>query len=55
MQHGVLQILGLDHTYGVSCLNRIPQDFPNDQEISVKMNQFALAAQLACRLVHIFK
>lgn len=48
-QHRVLELLGVDHTYGVSCLNRIPTDFPNDYDLAIKMSQFALCTQLACR------
>lgn len=49
MQHGALEDLGLDHKYGVSCLNRVAQDYPNDRGVMMKMNQFALAANLACK------
>lgn len=49
MQHGCLEDLGLDYTYGVSCLNRVGQDYPNDRGVMMKMNQFALGANLACQ------
>lgn len=49
MQHGALEDLGLNYKYGVSCLNRVGQDYPSDRGVMMKMNQFALAASLACQ------
>lgn len=48
MQRGVLELLGFEPEFGVSCLNRINQDFPGDRELLGKMQYFAVSAELAC-------
>ena len=49
MQHQVLELIGVEHKYGVSCLNSIPQTYANDRELHIKMNQFMIRANLAGR------
>ena len=49
IQRETLEMMGVEHQYGVSCLNRISQDYPEDREIPSKMQQFMLGASLACR------
>lgn len=49
MQRNVLKLLGYNADFAVSCLNRIPADFGQDREVMMKMQQFALCAELACR------
>ena len=51
IQRNVLKLLGYNPDFAVSCLNKIPQDFGTDREVMVKMNQFALCAETACRYV----
>lgn len=49
MQREVLTWIGLDADFGVSCLNRMSEDFPNDKELAMKMQAFAACAQLSCQ------
>ncbi len=49
IQREILEKLGFNKDYGVSCLNNIARDFPNDREIEVKMQHFALRAQFGCQ------
>ena len=49
LQRGVLNLLGMDAEYGVNRLNRLGQDYRTDQEVMMKMQHFAMAAQVACR------
>jgi hypothetical protein len=49
MQRGILAKLGFNPDYACSCLNNVAQIFPNDQEIFMKMQLFALSAELACK------
>ena len=49
MQRGVLKLIGFNPDFGVSCLNRINVDFPEDREIMMKMQHFALCAELSCQ------
>lgn len=49
MQKGIIELLGLDAEYGISFLNRMAEDYPQDEDLHVKMNQFALCAQLSVR------
>mmetsp|Transcript_10870 Transcript_10870/g.14956 ORF Transcript_10870/g.14956 Transcript_10870/m.14956 type:complete len:538 (-) Transcript_10870:240-1853(-) len=49
MQHGILSLLGYDPKFAVSCLNKIGEDFPNDKELLMKMQYFAMCAQVACK------
>jgi hypothetical protein len=49
MQRSIIQLIGIDADYGVSFLNRMDKDYPQDEDLHVKMNQFALCASLAAR------
>lgn len=49
MQHSVLTMLGYEPSFAVSCLNKIAQDFASDREVIMKMQYFAMCAQVACR------
>jgi hypothetical protein len=49
MQRNILKQLGYHPDFGVSCLNRIGQDFRNDREIMTKMQFFAVGAEVACQ------
>jgi hypothetical protein len=49
MQRNLLKMLGYNPDWAVSCLNKIPQDFGTDREVMIKMQQFALCAETACR------
>ncbi len=49
IQREILEKLGFNKDYGVSCLNNIAHDFPNDREIEVKMQHFAMRAQFGCQ------
>ena len=49
LQRSMLSNLGFDPDYGVSCLNRIATNFPDDRSLAMKVNQFAMAAQVACK------
>lgn len=49
MQREIIQLLGYDPDFGVSCLNRISKDFPNDPEIAQKMQYFVMSAEMACK------
>ena len=49
MQKGIIELLGLEAEYGISFLNRMGEDYPQDEDLHVKMNQFALCAQLSVR------
>ena len=51
MQRNVLKLIGYNPDFAVSCLNRIPSDFGQDREIMMKMQQFALCAETACKYV----
>ena len=51
MQHNMLIQLGYTPEFGVSCLNKINQDFKTDREVTMKLMQFAKCAELAVRLV----
>ncbi len=54
MQRNIIKILGFNPDFGVSCLNRISQDFAQDQEVLMKMQYFATAAEFACRYVSLY-
>jgi hypothetical protein len=47
MQRGLLPLLGYDADFGVSCLNKINQTFPNDRELYQKFQMYAAAAEFA--------
>jgi hypothetical protein len=47
MQRALLPIVGYDADYGVSCLNKISADFPNDRELYQKFQLYAAAAEFA--------
>eukprot|EP00640_Fibrocapsa_japonica_P001741 CAMPEP_0113935036 /NCGR_PEP_ID=MMETSP1339-20121228/2266_1 /TAXON_ID=94617 /ORGANISM="Fibrocapsa japonica" /LENGTH=464 /DNA_ID=CAMNT_0000937049 /DNA_START=77 /DNA_END=1472 /DNA_ORIENTATION=+ /assembly_acc=CAM_ASM_000762 len=49
MQRDMLEQLGFDKDFGVSCLNDINKDHEDDSELLASMQQFAMMAQLACR------
>ncbi len=49
MQRGVLVLLGYDPDYGVSCLNKVNQDFPGDRELLGKMQYYAVCAEVSCQ------
>lgn len=49
MQHSILTMLGYEPSFAVSCLNKIGQDFASDREILMKMQYFAMSAQVACK------
>ncbi len=48
IQKGIIQLLGFEPEFGVSCLNKINEDFPGDREMMAKMQYFALSAEIAC-------
>lgn len=45
IQKAMLETLGIDKDYGISKLNSIQKDFPNDQELFMKMRFFFQMAQ----------
>eukprot|EP00607_Mallomonas_marina_P004470 CAMPEP_0182438578 /NCGR_PEP_ID=MMETSP1167-20130531/85872_1 /TAXON_ID=2988 /ORGANISM="Mallomonas Sp, Strain CCMP3275" /LENGTH=361 /DNA_ID=CAMNT_0024632007 /DNA_START=628 /DNA_END=1713 /DNA_ORIENTATION=- len=49
LQREMLEILGIEKDFGVSCLNHIPKDFPDDPNIMQKMQQFAMCANVVTR------
>jgi hypothetical protein len=49
MQHGILEKLGFDKDFGVECLNKVTQDFRNDQEVATKFQYFGACANLSCQ------
>jgi hypothetical protein len=51
MQRSVIELIGLDADYGVSFLNRVGTDYAQDEDLHMKMQQFALCASLAGRLL----
>ena len=46
LQREVLTWLGMDAEYGVNRLNRLGQDYRGDQEVMMKLQHFAMAAQV---------
>lgn len=48
MQRSILVLMGYDPDFGVSCLNKVGQDFPGDREIMGKMQLFAACAETSC-------
>jgi len=48
----VLNWIGLNADFGVSCLNTLQQDFPEDRELAAKVQQFALCAQVSCEIAY---
>lgn len=51
MQRSLLKSLGYHPDFAVSCLNRLNVDYKDDREISMKMQFFAVGAELACQYV----
>ena len=49
IQRSIIEMVGLEASYGVSCLNRITTDFPDDRELMTKMQNFAMCAQVSCK------
>jgi hypothetical protein len=49
LQRGILVLLGHDADFGVSCLNRINEDFPGDRELVGKMQYYATCAEVSCQ------
>jgi len=50
MQRSVLVMIGYDADFGVSCLNTLQRDYPDNRELAHKMQQFALCAQVHCQI-----
>lgn len=50
MQRSVLVMLGYDADFGISCLNAVQRDYPDNREIAQKMQQFAICAQVHCQI-----
>jgi hypothetical protein len=50
MQRSVLVLLGYDPDFGVSCLNNLSKDYPDNRELAMKVQQFALCAQVHCNI-----
>lgn len=49
LQRSILKLLGYNPDFAVSCLNRMQSDYGEDREVMIKMQQFALCAELSCR------
>ncbi len=49
LQRSVIKLIGFNPDFGVSCLNRINTDFPNDRELMMKMQHFAVCAEVSCQ------
>ncbi len=49
LQRSVLKLLGYNPDFAVQCLNRMQNDYGEDREVMMKMQQFALCAELSCR------
>jgi len=47
MQRALLPLMGYDPDFGVSCLNKIATDFPNDRELVNKFQMYAACAEFA--------
>ena len=47
IQKQVLNLLGLDAEFAISCLNNVRADYPEDPELHQKMHLFGLCAQTA--------
>ena len=47
LQRSLLPLLGYDADFGVSCLNKIGTDFPNDRELVNKFQMYAACAEFA--------
>lgn len=47
MQRNLISVLGYDPDFGVSCLNRLMKDFPNDHEVASKFQSFMMCAEFA--------
>lgn len=49
MQRNLIKLLGYDSDHGVDNLNKMGERYPNDYRLHMKMQSFAIAAQLACQ------
>ena len=49
LQRSVLNMLGYDADYAISCLNTFPKDYPMEESLLKKMQTFALCAQVAVK------
>jgi hypothetical protein len=50
MQRSVFVMLGYEPDFGVSCMNSVQRDYPDNREIAQKMQQFAICAQVHCQI-----
>lgn len=51
IQRGILELMNVDPAWGVTQLETLSQEFPHDQEMFQKLQQFMLCAELACTYV----
>jgi hypothetical protein len=49
IQRNLLKLLGFYPDFAVKCLNDVGTRFRADREVAMKMQYFALSAELACR------
>ena len=49
LQRNMIETLGCDANFGVSCLNKVGQDFAQDREVLQRMGNFQQAAQVRMR------
>lgn len=49
MQRNLIKLMGFNVDYGVQCLSRVQQEYPQDREVMMRLQYFMVSADLACR------
>ncbi|KAD3641154.1 hypothetical protein E3N88_30378 [Mikania micrantha] len=48
IQEEILKEMGVDPTYGLSCLGKIGMEYENDQDLMVRFYRFVATEEMAC-------
>lgn len=51
LQRSILELLGIDAEWGCNELNKVRDEYADDQEVMMKMKHFATCAELSCRYI----